>query len=164
MESMCVICNETFEHTEKIQTECGHEFHMDCISEWVIKTDNCPLCRHTNPCGDKTYYYTFTYYFNTNKLNEEDKKRYNVFNKHVVSRYVDNRVYQLKKPGCTCGMCHLPGGMFIQEMNIREVAQFLVTDITDYREIFAAIAPQLNGEYQQEFANQLQELMRVFQQ
>jgi hypothetical protein len=146
MESVCVICNETFEQGEKIQTECGHEFHTECISEWVIKTDNCPLCRHTNPCGDKTYYYTFTHYFNNNKLNDEDKKRYNVFNKHVVSRYVDNRVYQLNNPNCTCGMCHLRG----RGTDVREVAQFLVANITDFRSMFDVITTRLRGENQQE--------------
>lgn len=147
MESMCVICNETFEQGEKIQTDCGHEFHMNCISEWVTKTDNCPLCRYTNPCGDKTYYYTFTYYFNNNKLNEEDKKRYNVFNKHVVSRYIDNRVYQLKRKGCMCGMCHLS----VPGINFQVLEQIFETTITDV-------------EHQQDAINLIQELMQIFQQ
>ncbi len=95
MESMCVVCNENVMVEDYIKTECGHEFHTHCIAKWIIKNDNCPMCRHKNPCGWKTYYYTFMYYFNNDKLKRKDKKRYNKFNTYIVSRYVDTRVYKL---------------------------------------------------------------------
>ena len=25
--------------------ECGHQFHSNCITEWLKQRDNCPLCR-----------------------------------------------------------------------------------------------------------------------
>ena len=25
--------------------ECGHEFHVDCLKEWVTNNNSCPLCR-----------------------------------------------------------------------------------------------------------------------
>ena len=25
--------------------ECGHEFHLDCLKEWVTNNNSCPLCR-----------------------------------------------------------------------------------------------------------------------
>ena len=25
--------------------ECGHAFHKECLKEWMVKSNNCPLCR-----------------------------------------------------------------------------------------------------------------------
>lgn len=43
----CVICLETFENdTKDISTlPCGHQFHTKCITEWMLKSKKCPLCR-----------------------------------------------------------------------------------------------------------------------
>ncbi len=61
MEMNCIICQEHFGE-EFMKTDCGHSFHIICISEWVIRNDTCPLCRSINPCGNRTYYYTFYFY------------------------------------------------------------------------------------------------------
>lgn len=43
----CVICLEEFEKNSKdVSTlPCGHEFHTRCITEWMLKSKKCPLCR-----------------------------------------------------------------------------------------------------------------------
>jgi hypothetical protein len=41
----CVICLE--ENTEGLVLDCGHKFHVDCISNWFCSQDKlfCPSCR-----------------------------------------------------------------------------------------------------------------------
>lgn len=42
----CVICDENYKNGETIcNTECNHEFHFDCLEEWIQIRQNCPLCR-----------------------------------------------------------------------------------------------------------------------
>jgi hypothetical protein len=41
---VCPICYE--ELNENIAIDCGHQFHHDCIYEWLKHQQNCPLCRH----------------------------------------------------------------------------------------------------------------------
>ena len=38
----CSICLE-YSGCQKIKLECGHEFHLECISK--ITNNSCPLCR-----------------------------------------------------------------------------------------------------------------------
>ncbi|MCD7464049.1 hypothetical protein HAX54_051968 [Datura stramonium] len=45
-EMMCVICQSEFEHEENIGTlQCGHEYHTDCIKQWLLRKKDCPICR-----------------------------------------------------------------------------------------------------------------------
>tara|TARA_Y100000816_G_C26107484_1_gene589056 strand:- start:5182 stop:6045 length:864 start_codon:yes stop_codon:yes gene_type:complete len=42
----CSICLDEIEIKDGLKIRsCGHIFHKDCISEWVDKRNNCPLCR-----------------------------------------------------------------------------------------------------------------------
>lgn len=42
----CCICLDKFEENHKsIVLECSHRFHRSCISNWLKKELNCPLCR-----------------------------------------------------------------------------------------------------------------------
>lgn len=58
----CIICLEDFKSSEEIHNlqstnmqayenaetstlECGHKFHRKCISDWLKKEENCPICR-----------------------------------------------------------------------------------------------------------------------
>ena len=42
----CSICLDEIEIKNGLKIRsCGHIFHKDCISEWVDKRNNCPLCR-----------------------------------------------------------------------------------------------------------------------
>lgn len=31
--------------TTLVQTPCNHVFHKQCVSEWAVRNDNCPVCR-----------------------------------------------------------------------------------------------------------------------
>ena len=39
----CPICLET--QPESVRTKCGHVFCRPCISQWILKSSGCPLCR-----------------------------------------------------------------------------------------------------------------------
>jgi len=45
----CPICIETYQVGEEIawskNENCHHAFHLDCIMTWLMKSDDCPLCR-----------------------------------------------------------------------------------------------------------------------
>lgn len=45
-EEECSICLEKFKKKEKkIIIKCSHEFHKNCIKEWLKNNNTCPLCR-----------------------------------------------------------------------------------------------------------------------
>merc|ERR1719262_629019 len=42
----CIICHEEITPNDDISTlPCQHEFHTDCIENWVAHNPSCPLCR-----------------------------------------------------------------------------------------------------------------------
>jgi hypothetical protein len=44
----CSICLENVGSTNTIATKrltCGHAYHTDCILNWFITSDECPVCR-----------------------------------------------------------------------------------------------------------------------
>ncbi|CAK7327637.1 unnamed protein product [Dovyalis caffra] len=43
----CVICLEDFKVGEDCQVLflCKHVFHSDCLKEWLVRNQRCPLCR-----------------------------------------------------------------------------------------------------------------------
>jgi len=45
----CVHCQNDNRLTECILVwgECNHVFHNCCISQWIKKNNNCPLCQQT---------------------------------------------------------------------------------------------------------------------
>ncbi len=40
----CSICYDEIKN--KVSLECNHSFCRDCIYRWVVKSGNCPMCRH----------------------------------------------------------------------------------------------------------------------
>ena len=41
----CSICLEAVEGNDALETNCGHVFHHDCISEALLHSEDCPNCR-----------------------------------------------------------------------------------------------------------------------
>ena len=42
----CSICLQNNNKNESITTyECNHNFHLNCLNEWVKNNPNCPNCR-----------------------------------------------------------------------------------------------------------------------
>ncbi|KAL3821436.1 hypothetical protein ACJIZ3_007341 [Penstemon smallii] len=48
-DDFCAVClNILYQENEKIATlDCGHEFHVGCITEWLMRKNLCPMCRAT---------------------------------------------------------------------------------------------------------------------
>ena len=44
----CCICLDKFRARESIvATKCEHVMHNECIQAWILKGNNCPICRKT---------------------------------------------------------------------------------------------------------------------
>ncbi|XP_058779570.1 E3 ubiquitin-protein ligase MBR1-like [Vicia villosa] len=42
----CIICQEEFKNQEKIGViKCEHEYHVDCITQWLLLKNSCPICK-----------------------------------------------------------------------------------------------------------------------
>ncbi|XP_019167512.1 PREDICTED: uncharacterized protein LOC109163205 [Ipomoea nil] len=54
MEKKCSVCQEEYEANDEMgRLECGHLYHIDCIKEWLLQKNACPICKsavrsHTN--------------------------------------------------------------------------------------------------------------------
>ncbi|KZV25552.1 hypothetical protein F511_26966 [Dorcoceras hygrometricum] len=46
-EGHCAVCMRGFRVGGAGVTEvpCGHVFHVNCITQWVLVNNSCPLCR-----------------------------------------------------------------------------------------------------------------------
>lgn len=48
-QSVCAICLGPYHDGELVVQSCNpnchHEFHRECIAEWLAKKDECPCCR-----------------------------------------------------------------------------------------------------------------------
>lgn len=44
----CSICREEYSNGEDLGAlECGHDFHTDCIKQWLMQKNLCPICKAT---------------------------------------------------------------------------------------------------------------------
>lgn len=44
----CCVCQEEYKDEEDLGTlECGHDFHSDCIKQWLMQKNLCPICKTT---------------------------------------------------------------------------------------------------------------------
>ena len=42
----CVICMDEYKEGDRLFVlPCKHEYHRDCVKDWLVKQRNCPLCR-----------------------------------------------------------------------------------------------------------------------
>ncbi|THG08071.1 hypothetical protein TEA_007889 [Camellia sinensis var. sinensis] len=47
-EEPCCICQEDYVDGKELgKLNCGHEFHFNCIKQWLVQKNNCPICRKT---------------------------------------------------------------------------------------------------------------------
>lgn len=55
-EIMCSVCRENAEEEPEgwVQLTCGHYFHKDCLTQWLIQKETCPNCRTTASTGAST--------------------------------------------------------------------------------------------------------------
>ncbi|XP_022752302.1 probable E3 ubiquitin-protein ligase RHG1A [Durio zibethinus] len=44
----CCICQEEYGNGEELgMLDCGHDFHFDCIKQWLVQKNSCPICKRT---------------------------------------------------------------------------------------------------------------------
>ncbi|KAJ9166260.1 hypothetical protein P3X46_021037 [Hevea brasiliensis] len=44
----CCVCQEEYNDGEDVGTlDCGHDFHTDCIKQWLMLKNWCPICKTT---------------------------------------------------------------------------------------------------------------------
>nr|XP_027187349.1 probable E3 ubiquitin-protein ligase ZFP1 [Cicer arietinum] len=42
----CIICQDEFKKEEKIGIlQCEHEYHVECITKWLLVKNTCPICK-----------------------------------------------------------------------------------------------------------------------
>lgn len=41
----CVICYDAFKKKDIRFLPCSHKFHDECVSQWLVNHDKCPICR-----------------------------------------------------------------------------------------------------------------------
>ena len=46
MTETCNICFDNLNKDVSIQTPCDHTFCNNCLTQWLLKNNNCPMCRH----------------------------------------------------------------------------------------------------------------------
>ncbi|KAL5287770.1 TRAIP family protein [Megaselia abdita] len=45
MSFICLICTDHLLYEDVHVTNCGHMFHLKCISDWIKRSKSCPQCR-----------------------------------------------------------------------------------------------------------------------
>ena len=48
LKQKCSICWDQVRSTNSANTKrlsCGHSFHLNCILQWFVKSNECPVCR-----------------------------------------------------------------------------------------------------------------------
>jgi len=48
LKQKCSVCLEPVGSTNTVNSKrlsCGHAFHVPCIMEWFVESDECPVCR-----------------------------------------------------------------------------------------------------------------------
>ncbi|XP_011038595.1 PREDICTED: E3 ubiquitin-protein ligase MBR2-like [Populus euphratica] len=44
----CCICQEEYNDGEDLGTlDCGHDFHVECVKQWLMHKNWCPICKTT---------------------------------------------------------------------------------------------------------------------
>ncbi|OMO49476.1 Zinc finger, RING-type [Corchorus olitorius] len=46
VDKKCTICQEEYEADEETgKLCCGHSFHIQCIKQWLVQKNTCPVCK-----------------------------------------------------------------------------------------------------------------------
>lgn len=46
MEWKCSICQEEYGDDDEMgKLECGHNYHIECIKQWLVQKNSCPVCK-----------------------------------------------------------------------------------------------------------------------
>ncbi|KAF3438975.1 hypothetical protein FNV43_RR17250 [Rhamnella rubrinervis] len=44
----CCICQDEYVDEEDVgKLDCGHNFHFNCIKQWLVRKNSCPICKKT---------------------------------------------------------------------------------------------------------------------
>ena len=43
---LCVVCHDAIEPGSDVHLSCGHQFHGQCIADWLWTKQSCPMCRN----------------------------------------------------------------------------------------------------------------------
>ncbi|KAG7659465.1 Zinc finger RING-type [Arabidopsis suecica] len=42
----CIICQDEYEAKDEVgELRCGHRFHIDCVKQWLVRKNSCPVCK-----------------------------------------------------------------------------------------------------------------------
>ncbi|XP_011623084.1 uncharacterized protein LOC105420593 [Amborella trichopoda] len=45
-ENKCSICQEEYEEDDDLgKLDCGHDYHLQCIKQWLLRKNSCPICK-----------------------------------------------------------------------------------------------------------------------
>lgn len=70
IKSDCSICQEEMIENETVlKLACRHTYHQQCVNNWLLKNNTCPLCRLEMPKEEKAQR------VNVNRQNREDNHR-----------------------------------------------------------------------------------------
>ncbi|GKV52316.1 hypothetical protein SLEP1_g58905 [Rubroshorea leprosula] len=43
----CSICQDEYAERDLLgKLDCGHDYHFECIKQWLMRKNTCPMCRH----------------------------------------------------------------------------------------------------------------------
>jgi hypothetical protein len=63
--------------------KCGHAFHRNCIKQWLVQNDTCPMCRQDMKFREGGYFKCFVYLFQFRKFVVFDEEEwYDVYIYH----------------------------------------------------------------------------------
>jgi len=54
---VCPICIDPFQPGDEVcwskSERCNHVYHLDCMTEWLMENEECPLCRENYLCNNE---------------------------------------------------------------------------------------------------------------
>ena len=75
----CPICLENVSEADSNTSSCGHRFHDQCLTTWLMTSNTCPMCR-TNLDETETEYNNrlMVHYQELEAINNEILRRNNI--------------------------------------------------------------------------------------